>query len=186
MFKKLEVKITIIRRVIKVVWSKPTGGGLLLHEFFLSRNHDNPYCYGIEGALSTYQYPVRTVPLYGPSHLVPVIRHVANFVAVMLTQELLNSTAAHHWSGDGHEGDSGVYCWGLQPADVHHWSIVVVVGSPPEVSSRPPRQDGGALLVWVKYGALDDGGIPEKVYRLLRELPEVLQCRYVMWVPVCF
>ena len=85
MLKKVQVKMALIGRVINVVWPKPTVIGLLSHELFSSRSLDNSYCYGIEGALSTYQYAVRTVPLYGPSHLVPVIRHVANFAEVMLT-----------------------------------------------------------------------------------------------------
>ena len=34
------------------------------------------------------------------------------------------------------------------------------------------------------YGPLDDGGIPEDALKLLRELPEALQCLYVVRVPV--
>jgi len=53
----------------------------LSHEFFLNGSADNPYCQGIEGVLAAYQYAVRTVQLYGPSNLAPVINHVANFAA---------------------------------------------------------------------------------------------------------
>ena len=53
-----------------------------------------------------------------------------------------------------------------------------------DASKVLPRQDSGRRGVFVIYGPLDDGGIPEECHSFLRALPEVLQCMYVMKVPV--
>ena len=75
--------------------------------------------------------------------------------------------------------------------------VVVVVELPPEVSAgRPDRTEDAPRSPWKhpstvptpllnpksvnKYGSLDDIGIPEKVNELLKVLPEVLQCMYLM------
>ena len=41
------------------------------------------------------------------------------------------------------------------------------------------------VSVCVIYGPLDDGRVPEECHSFLKVLPEVLQCVYVMKVPVC-
>nr|CAB3233432.1 copine-3 [Phallusia mammillata] len=49
------------------------------HEFALNFQPDNPYCAGVEGILEAYYNAVRTVKLYGPTNISPIINHVARF-----------------------------------------------------------------------------------------------------------
>ncbi|XP_076811044.1 copine-3-like [Clavelina lepadiformis] len=51
------------------------------HEFALNFNPQNPYCAGVGGLLEAYQNAIRTVKLWGPTNLSPIINHVARFAA---------------------------------------------------------------------------------------------------------
>ncbi|XP_066933645.1 copine-3-like isoform X1 [Clytia hemisphaerica] len=62
-------------------------------EFPLNFNAQNPYCQGIHNIVAAYQSCVRTIQLYGPTNVAPIINHVTRFTQSVLAQHPPNTAS---------------------------------------------------------------------------------------------
>lgn len=56
------------------------------HEFALNGNPQNPYCVGIPGVVEAYHNALRSVRLWGPTNVAPIISHVTRFAEQAASQ----------------------------------------------------------------------------------------------------
>ncbi|XP_041375349.1 copine-3-like isoform X2 [Gigantopelta aegis] len=65
------------------------------HEFAVNFNLQNPFCAGIDGVLQAYSNCIRSVQLYGPTNVSPLIQHVSRFALAAQREEQQKGAGAY-------------------------------------------------------------------------------------------